>query len=385
MEQLRIGLRHSLGCTLALALAACASSTPRQSLGPPIPTAEPAHASSITAADLIGLSVPEIRARLGGTVLRGEVGPSISMLADDGGVYSYLTVHDALADPALQQAWARGERGNPSQGDWSECRVTMTGTQYGYGALLVMRNGHVIEVRQPDQQPQQPSAPTTPLPGESQMEAFRRHSAERRAQPLRSYLLSDPGKMPLAEGPGFIAHWRGAPASPDDVIAANCRRLQRGPPVELPLPRQRAGGLSAGDMQTLALAPFVVVLPFINSDRTAALTEGPQTMALIQLGQPVPGGPAAFAQQHKRAFWYPGPDGYGILVFDLGMTANNNLSARGDLGFAGVRSGKVVWIAREIQPSGMGMSGNLLCLDERNVRANTRKGCTGYGNLNPGK
>lgn len=132
------------------------------------------------------------------------------------------------------------------------------------------------------------------------------------------------------------------------------------------------------------MAPFALLLPFINAERHRAEIAGPATMASLSIGQELPVGADGFARGRRGVRVYHGRDpNYAILAVNLGAPNSRNLSRMNRAGFIGVRSGRVEWIARStgFEPGNAIAVG--LCLDRNGVPGAVRAGCTDFGFYSP--
>ena len=129
-------------------------------------------------------------------------------------------------------------------------------------------------------------------------------------------------------------------------------------------------------------SPFIAAKPLTDArlrslhDTSQALLDG------LQLGQPVPGGPEAFAKAHREtARWHPSTTvaDYGILTIDLTTPVKGalRLDLEGDQKFAaiGVRGGKMEWLKFN--------QANLCRGADPAQPSAVRPGCSIYGAYNP--
>lgn len=177
--------------------------------------------------------------------------------------------------------------------------------------------------------------------------------------------------------------WREIALGPADEVRAIC---EQGVMPAPPAARQHQN-LSDYNMQGLIGLPFVPAMPFINGHRTAQARSGAEALAELKPGQPVDGGASAFAKRHSgvRVFQGDAAD-YQVLAIDLGSVANNNVDNTDDVALAGVRAGRVEWVAPSLG-YGRGVPALfqswILCLDRDGDPGRVRRGCNGYGQYVP--
>jgi len=215
-------------------------------------------------------------------------------------------------------------------------------------------------------------------PFPSPQAGFKAMDAYMRA-PLSNGLVARAGELPLESGLPDLAERLGEPLAGDAEIVRKCQTLV---PVARPAPGRRHFD-DAGFFQGLALLPMAVTLPGLNAERSRARSEGPRTLAELTLGEALEGGAAGFAARHRGVFAEQGAGSYAVLVINLGAEPSNNVSRMNDAAFAGVRDGRVEWIAPSMRQAPGNRVGLGLCegADGRPTRA--RRGCTAYGFFSP--
>jgi hypothetical protein len=311
-----------------------------------------AEAASVRLGDLMGLSASQVQARLGGDAPAPTPG-----LAGLSGEISWQVV-------------GLGEFGQSADREQS-CGVSIpTDGRTVAAPLLVFKGGVLIAAARPA--PMRDGPPPGPGTNIKAAMAYAR-------SPLHDPLVSHPGELPLETDPADLAVLFGSAASPEDVVVRKCSPKFHAPPAGSG-PRRFD---SAGFFQGLSLLPFAVTLPATNAARARALVEGPQALAALHLGQVLDGGVQAFAARHRGVQVETRPDGYAILLIDMGAQPSNNLSRMDDAALVGVRAGRVVWIAPSLYrpPAYMISAGLCLGLDGRPTRQ--RRGCTDFGFFSP--
>ncbi len=297
--------------------------------------------------DLIGLTLPELRRKLGGGLLAGEVHPGLVMENGAEPPLSFLTLADVLADPWAQQRAEIGYRGDPPSGEWTSCLanfgpVISLSSGSALNSLFVFRGELLSEIRRAHTYPNAPLERPV-RPGETKP-----------ADPVRHPFLPGVGQLPLADGVAFLTRWYAPRVTANDQITTRCA-------MERPKPGAPARSFN---VPRASPPPFSLAAP-------SAASEAP-----LRLGQPIAGGAAAFAKADKRAVLIPGADGYGVMVFDTGLPDG--------LAFAGVRNDRVVWLAREAGPAaGAGFWPGHLCVGADGVPGKARKGCSADGQFTP--
>jgi len=312
--------------------------------------AEPTSPARLS--ELIGATPAQLQSRLGGA---GAPAPGLMALTRDG----ELQLIELFTFGASKTEGERCYADQPPPPDAPPSRTVM----------MVFRQGRLAGAFVPGQV--RGSLPP-PDAGIKAMDAYM-HS------PLNNGLVARPGELPLESGVSDLVERLGAPLPADAEIVRKCQTVA---PVVRPTPGRRYFD-EAGFFQGLALLPMAVTLPGLNAERTRARTEGPRTLAELQVGEPLEGGARGFAARHHGVFLEQGAGGYAVLVVDLGAEPSNNISRMNDAAFAGVRDGRVEWIAPSMRPG----PGHLIALglcegpDGRPSRA--RRGCNAYGFFSP--
>jgi hypothetical protein len=235
--------------------------------------------------------------------------------------------------------------------------------------LMVFRQGRLTGAVVPGQM----RGPfPSPQAGFKAMDAYMR-------SPLSNGLVARPGELPLESGLSDLVQRLGEPLAADAEIVRKCRPT---PAITAPSPGRRHFD-EAGFFQGLALLPLAATLPGLNAERARARTEGPRTLAELRLGEALEGGVDSFAASRHGVFAEHGRGGYAVLVINLGAESSNNVSRMNEAAFAGVRDGRVEWIAPSMRQGPGHQVGLGLCegADRRPSRA--RRGCTDYGFFSP--
>ena len=141
-----------------------------------------------------------------------------------------------------------------------------------------------------------------------------------------------------------MAHWGRTLMNKDSAMTVRCAKHES--VSDRPLASSQAHGLSASDLQGMALLPFAAELPFMNAGRTANKRRGVTLYEQLVPGYPLPGGLQTFLSGHTVESVVRGRDqDYVILKIDLGAYEGRNLSNSDDFGLVGVRGGVVQWRA----------------------------------------
>ncbi len=327
----------------------------------------PASASAAEAPlrRLLSLTPVEVRAQLLGEQAGWPV-PRGFEVRRSGASITYLTAHELVADPALleQQAVWRTQGDVPTPSSLRRCDIGVNATESGAAGgavILAFKNGRLSEAYN-----------VVSKPGRSV-------SALTGGRPTMalSPFTKRPGGLPLEDGVGFLEHWRRNRLAEGDRLIVDCEVRHYAPPSS----NRRSSGLSASDLQGLALLPFAFKLPRINRARNAARLQGAALLGAMQLGAPVSPSPEALASSRRGVRWHPDADGsYGVLTVDMGGAPTRNLSDVRDVALVGVRSGQVAWVS---PPGGAGPRERLLCLEADGTLGAPREGCEGWGHYRP--
>lgn len=265
--------------------------------------------------DLIGRSPLEVQRQLVGLDIDWPRQMDFE-LATARGVLSFATLEGNLRDPgsARFQARARTATEGPPM-SMTSCRNT--GPLYGDGVLLMYRNGKLDGVWSPP------------------------------ASGWDANVYSAPGKLPLEDGEAFMTRWGRKPLDGQTELIIECQTLElrRGP-----RPRTQSGQefLSASDMQGLALLPFAVTLPFMNSSRARHQRAGAALYQQLAPGYPLPGGLKTFLRGRSGVDVIKGSaPGYAVLRINMGGGPTRNLANFEDFALVGVRNDRVEWRSLE--------------------------------------
>src|SRR5262249_40269900 len=138
-------------------------------------------------------------------------------------------------------------------------------------------------------------------------------------RPRHDPFIEHGGDLPLEAGIVSTLPRLGDPLGAHAFLALDCLAPPPLKPRTRPAPATQPRRFdSAGFAQGLVLLPFAVELPSINAERRRARVEGPRTVASVQIGQTLPGGPGGFARQRGGVHVYPGRDkSYAILSVNL--------------------------------------------------------------------
>ena len=323
-------------------------------LAAPAAAQTPASPTSHPVSALIGLSPQEVQMRLAGDTAGFETpAPSLSVWTP-AGTRAVLSADD-LTRPVQRVPGAR----------W--CVSTIADVQTGPGGpRLVFRDGRLERVVFA---PPITRAPSPERPAGMSDRAYSRlrwESSLRR--PLQTVFPPSPGALPMEDGAAVLERLSAAPENA--ALLTTCRTIEPRAP--------RTGGGETNVAQGLALLPFAVALPGINAERARDRERGATTFAALELGEALPGGVEGFAKANSGIQVLRGLDpAFAIVAVNLGEAQSNNLSRRNEAGLAGVRDGRVVWLA--LPNRNASFPASLLCLNTDNVRGPVRPGCTEYG------
>jgi hypothetical protein len=322
----------------------------------------------VAVGELIGLTPGEVRTRISAAPADWPWRPALEMAEPGGGTVSFIQLYPLLQDPALREHLARfiaGQRVGPPPAHIA-CETlsdTAGGAPKGAGPLwLMFRDGRLAQVLE--------TGPPTARDPEIQGSVKDRPKSfgEMARLPIASPYPVDLGDLPLADGLGFLTRWRQVPAAASTRIRVRCGRQAEPGPL-----RRTPTRLSDYNPQGLVGLPFVPAMPFINAHRRKAAEHGAAAMAALRLGEPAPGGADEFAKTHAGVRVLPGREpGYAVLAINVGALAGNQLENTDQVALAGLRDGRVAWIA-----SDAGWLTLTLCLDQHGVRSAVRPGCKG--------
>jgi hypothetical protein len=266
--------------------------------------------------DLIGLSPAQVQNRLTGIDDNWPKVMSFDVLTSRG-VLSFAVLDDYVQDAASLEIRARGrnralDAGMPKV--WSACTVR-TEEDAAYDTLLMFKDDKLEGVW-------------------SKRDAAADTTSNAAA-----------GQLPLEDGEAFMTHWGRTMLDNDSSMTVRCAKHEN--VSDRPLAsRQAQDGLSAGDLQSLALLPFAAELPFMNAGRTTNKRRGVALYEQLGPGYLLPGGLQTFLSGHTVASVVRGWDqNYVILKIDLGAYEGRNLANSDDFGLVGVRDGVVQWRA----------------------------------------
>jgi hypothetical protein len=273
---------------------------------------------AVVVRELIGHSPLEVQRRLVGLEIDWPR-PMDFEITTRQGVLSFATLEEHLRDPGSSafQARSRTRAEGPPMSQTS-CRNTAQ--PYGTGLLLIYRNGKLDGVLSPSDL----------------------------GLGANAYPASD--KLPLEDGDA-LSHWRITLVDTRTELIIQCTTLQL---RREPRPRRQSGQefLSASDMQGLALLPFAVTLPFMNSTRSRHKRAGTALYNQLAPGYRLPGGLRAFLRMRSGVAVINGSTpGYAILRINMGGEPTRNLSNFEDFGLVGVRNDRVEWRSLEYSPA----------------------------------
>ena len=272
---------------------------------------------TVVVRDLLGLAPAQVQRRLTGLDADWPRNADLEV-SSERGLLSFAAVDEYLFDPAATEGMARARTDGASLPKVSSS-CSVKAEPDGDGPLLLMfRNDRLEGVW-----------------------------SRRNAGPDTTFRPTVAGALPLADGEAFLAHWGRILVGEGTRLTVRCVRRERAAdqPVQV---RARREGLSASDMQGLALLPFAVGLPAMNSGRSAHQRAGAAFYAQLAPGYRLPDAPRRFASEHAgvRAMRGSDPD-YVVLKIDLGGYSSRNLANVEDFGLVGVRNGIVAWRAVE--------------------------------------
>jgi hypothetical protein len=330
--------------------------------------------TKVAVGDLIGLDPAAVRARMADLPAAWAMAEPILTLAADQGIVSVVSSFNLTEDPAEALSLEHFNGGDESyrMPPHLECK-TFVGQPQSDGEVdltLVFTGGRLSAVYRdlPAQPPVSIVGKTDAKPFQAQMTA-----------PRPSVFIAAPGQLPLADADAFIGRWPKQRLAPDVALTTRCASWQA--PV---LPTAKSNGYlnASGD---IALAPLAVMVPPVNSAREAARENGRTVLAQLKIGAVLVQGLDHFAATTSgvRVFREPNSD-YAVMTLDMGARPSHHVDNTDDVAMIGVRSDKVVWI----MPSGwrgraLGLTADLLCLDEHSVPGKVRSGCTAYGIYKP--
>jgi hypothetical protein len=360
-EMLRNLARLSGALALFLSVSAAGAQVPPTPAAPGVPIS-----------DLAGLDPATVRARLATVPADWPIPPAFQVTTSDG-VMTLITVSDLMMDPVLAQRLAafRTHGDDAPGGPYLLCRTFLTkngGSQEPAGSVVLMfRNRRLDAVIQPIE------VVAPPAPSFSDRKAELAYIR----RPVSTPFIAQFGELPLEDGLGFLSRSPKTALAPDDRLSADCSP----PPPPRRVSPARREGLSASDMQGLALLPFAISLPAKNHQRVVARRDGPALLASLHVGEALGAASEKFAADHPGVRAYSAAQGdYAVLSLDLGAYPGRNLTNLNDAALVGVRHGRIEWIA---PPAGFGPHAWLLCLDQHGVPNTPRRGCSGWGHFSP--
>lgn len=266
--------------------------------------------------DLIGRSPLEVQRKLVGLDIDWPRQMDFE-LATARGVLSFATLEDNLRDPGAAR-FSTQSRTRTEGPPMSMTSCGNIGPLYGNGVLLMYRNGKLDRVWSP--------------PPSGWLDAS---------------VYSAPGKLPLEDGEAFMTRWGRKPLDAQMELTIECQTLElrRGP---RPRAESKQEFLSASDMQGLALMPFAVTLPFMNSSRARHQRAGAALYQQLAPGYRAPGGLKAFLRGRSGVDVIKGTSpGYVVLRINMGGGPTRNLSNFEDFAMVGVRNDLVEWRSLE--------------------------------------
>lgn len=278
--------------------------------------------------DLLGLSPAEVQSRLSGLEDNWPKVMSFEVVTSRG-VLSFAVLTDYLQDAAGMEIIARGRNralaGMPKV--WSACTVR-TEDDAAWDTLLMFKDNKLEGVWSK----RDAAADTTSDPAADQ--------------------------LPLEEGEAFMAHWGRTLMNKDSSMTVRCAKHES-VSDRLLTSRPAQDGLSASDLQGMALLPFAAELPFMNAGRTANKRRGVALYEQLGPGYPLPGGLQTFLSGHTVTSVVRGRDqNYMILKINLGAYEGRNLSNSDDFGLVGVKDGVVQWRALAYSRAAPGLPTN---------------------------
>lgn len=265
----------------------------------------------VVVGDLIGLSPLQVQRRLVGVDVDWP-NPMGFEVATSQGVLSFAELEEYLEDAGAIEFSAR-LRNESDIPPISRSACSNRATPYKHGVLLMFRDGKFAGVWSP----RDPVSDTT--------------------------FYATAGTLPLEDGDAFTSHWGRQLLDERAELTIQCTKteVQRAPN---PPPRSGQEFFSASDMQGLALLPFAVTLPFMNSSRAARQRSGAALYQQLTPGYRLPGGLKGFLLTRSGVDAVRGAaPNYAVLKIDMGGYPTKNLSNFKDFGLVGVRNDVVVW------------------------------------------
>ncbi len=325
----------------------------------------PGVVTSTPVVELLGLTPPEVAARLGAAP--DPTADEALRIMDGGHLVEIHPIQRFWREPAMH-----GDLGvrpgeticlsgvlppAPGEADGAPTFSRLAAGSRGQFVFVdgVLRSVHVT--------PRRPEGGPSPR----DMRAAREHS---RRRALNSPWAAAPGRLPLGDG-GAAMMRLGPAAGPDAVMTSVCR----------PTP-DAAEGSSAGDDWPLALAGAMVLLPvyvatqpFTAAENRRAEREGGALAAQLALGAELTQSPEEMVHGRRgvRVFRDRADPAFAVVAVKTGVRGSS-----AGLALAGVRDRRVVWTAGPAATGRLALS-DALCLNDEGLLDDGRPGCSAYG------
>jgi len=323
----------------------------------------PGVVTSTPLGDLIGLTPPEVAARLGAAPDPGA--DEALRIIDGDRVVEIHPIQRFWREPAMHgDLGVRPENviclsgivpsaGEPASG---AVRALLAGSRGQF--VFVddrLRSVHVTPLRSE-------SRPTPRNAREGR--AFSRSRAQGSPWPV------SPGRLPISDEAGAVARL-GPAAREDALMRSDCRPVSE-PSQTSPTSGDWALAL-AGAMTLWPL--YAVTQPFAAAEDERAEREGGALLAQFQPGAALPQTPEEMArgQRGVRVFRDRADPAFAVVAIKVGRRGSMP-----GLALAGVRERRVIWMAGAGATGRLGLS-DALCLNAEQLMDDVRPGCSDYG------
>ena len=323
----------------------------------------PGVETSTPVGDLIGLTPPEVAARLGAAP--DPVPGEALRIIDGDRVVEIHPIQRFWREPAMH-----GDLGVRPEGVICLSGIVPSAGEPASGVvrwLLAGSRGQFVFVdgRLRSVHVTPPRSDSRPTPRNAREgRAFSRSRAQGSPWPV------SPGRLPISDEAAAVA--RLGPAVGEDArMRSDCR------PVSEPSQTSQTSGdwalALAGAMTLLPL--YIVTQPFAEAEHERAEREGRALLAQFRPGAELPQMPEDLArgQRGVRVFRDRADPAFAIVAIKLGLRGSSP-----GLALVGVRDRRVIWMA------GPGATGRLalsdaLCLNAEGLLDEVRPGCSDYG------
>lgn len=325
----------------------------------------PGVVTSTPVVELLGLTPPEVAARLGAAP--DPTADEALRIMDGGHLVEIHPIQRFWREPAMHgDLGARpGETiclsgvlaPAPSEADGA---LTFSRLAAGSRGQFVFVDGVLRSVHVTARRPEGGPAPRD-------MRAAREYS---RRRALNSPWAGSPGRLPLSDAGSAIMRL-GPTAGPDAVMTSVCR----------PTPAA-AEGSSASDDWPLALAGAMILLPvyvatqpFTAAENRRAEREGGALAEQLALGTALTQSPEEMVRGLRgvRVFRDRADPAFAVVAVKMGVRGSSP-----GLTLAGVRDRRVVWTAGPAATGRLALS-DALCLNDEGLLDDGRPGCSAYG------